>query len=119
MRCVMPGIKRGEIYDANLLMDGSVQGGRRPVIIIQNDVGNKNSPNVSVIPITKRNKARYMPTHVMIKADPDNGLARNSVAMAESTITIPKERLIARVGQLRNDDMVRIQNAIKIQFGLV
>ena len=110
--------KRGDIFFASLTKDGSVQGGTRPVLIIQNDIGNKNSPNVSVIPITSKQKAMYMPTHVVIQSGDDTGLDVDSTALVENILTIPKNRLLSRLGNISKVQLNRIQSAILVQFGM-
>lgn len=107
--------KFGEIFYADLKRDGSVQGGCRPVIIAQNDIGNAHSPIVEVIPMTSKHKAEYMPTHVLITADDISGLDMDSVAMAEQVRVIPKTSLRQRVGQLKHSELVGIGKARSIQ----
>ncbi len=111
-------VKRGEIYYADLSpVVGSEQGGVRPILIIQNDVGNKYSPTVIVAAITSQiNKAR-LPTHVEITAQ-DFGLPKDSVVLLEQIRTIDKKRLREKVGKFDDDMMKKIDEALKISVGL-
>lgn len=111
-------IKRGDIYYANLNpVIGSEQGGRRPVIIISNDIGNKHSPTVIVAPITSRihTKAK-LPTHILIK-DFD-GLDRNSIILLEQVRTIDKQRLEQYIGMIPDNVMARVDKALAISVSL-
>jgi mRNA interferase MazF len=111
-------VKRGEIYYADLSpVVGSEQGGVRPILIIQNDVGNKYSPTVIVAAITSQiNKAR-LPTHVAITAQ-DFGLPKDSVVLLEQIRTIDKKRLREKVGKFDDEMMKKIDEALKISVGL-
>ena len=111
-------VYRGEIYFAKLNpVQGSEQGGTRPVLIIQNDVGNTYSPTTIVLAITSQiNKAR-LPTHVEIPAK-ESGLQRDSVILAEQMRTIDKSRLRQKVTRLTEDTMHRIENAMAVSIGL-
>lgn len=111
-------VKRGEIYYADLSpVVGSEQGGVRPILIIQNDVGNKYSPTVIVAAITSQiNKAR-LPTHVAITAQ-DFGLPKDSVVLLEQIRTIDKKRLREKVGKFDDEMMEKINEALKISVGL-
>ncbi len=109
-------MKRGEIYYADLSpVIGSEQGGLRPVLIIQNDVGNKYSPTTIVAAITSKKDKVEMPTHVKIKAD---GLSRESLVLLEQIRTIDKSRVKERITVLDNDDMKRIDKALAISVGV-
>ncbi|HQM01601.1 MAG TPA: type II toxin-antitoxin system PemK/MazF family toxin [Ruminococcus flavefaciens] len=107
---------RGNIYMAELhpIQDNSVQGGCRPVIIVQNDIGNIHSPNVQVIPLTSQKK-KYLPVHVPIHG---NGLIKKSIALTEQLTTISKADLQFLIGKLDDDTMQKINNSIRIQLGL-
>ena len=108
--------KFGELYFADLQASGSVQGGRRPVLIVQNDIGNRHSPTVEIIPLSSRTqKADYMPTHVTIQASEENGLSKNSVVLAEQVQTINRTQLKTLLGQLAHCDLVMIGRARRIQ----
>ena len=112
-------IKRGDIFYADLRpVVGSEQGGIRPVLIIQNDVGNKFSPTVIVAAITSQiNKAKF-PTHIEIMAD-DYGLSRDSVILLEQIRTIDKKRLRERIGRLDEELMERVNEALTVSVGLI
>ena len=109
-------IKRGEIYYADLSpVIGSEQGGVRPVLIVQNDVGNKYSPTVIAAAITsKLNKAK-LPTHVELSES--SGLERQSVLLLEQLRTIDKARLLSRIGEVNPDTMRKVNNALMISLG--
>ncbi|MBP5166786.1 MAG: type II toxin-antitoxin system PemK/MazF family toxin [Oscillospiraceae bacterium] len=111
-------VRRGDIYYADLSpVVGSEQGGMRPVLIVQNDVGNRYSPTVIAAAITSQvNKAR-LPTHIELGAQ-SYGLTKNSVVLLEQIRTIDKQRLRERMGKLDNTLMDRVDNAIAVSFGL-
>ena len=111
-------IKRGEIYYADLSpVVGSEQGGLRPVLIIQNDVGNKYSPTVIAAAITSRMEKSKLPTHIDLYAD-KVGLSKDSVVLLEQVRTIDKQRLKEKMGHLDDVAMNEINNAIAVSFGL-
>jgi len=111
-------IKRGDIYYADLSpVVGSEQGGLRPVLIIQNDVGNKYSPTVIAAAITSRMEKAKLPTHIDLYAD-KVGLSKDSVVLLEQVRTIDKQRLKERMGHLDDESMSEINNAIAVSFGL-
>ena len=111
-------IKRGDVYYADLSpVIGSEQGGLRPVLIIQNDVGNKHSPTVITAAITSQTNKTKIPTHIQLYTE-KFGLAKNSVIMLEQIRTIDKRRLQEKIGRLDANLMDRINNAISISFGL-
>ncbi len=108
--------KFGELYFADLQASGSVQGGRRPVLIVSNDTGNSHSTIVEVIPFSSRiRKADYMPTHVTVEANSQNGLSMDSVALAEQVQTINQSQLRSRLGRLSHSDLVQVGRARRIQ----
>ncbi|CDZ74515.1 PemK-like protein [Peptoniphilus sp. ING2-D1G] len=111
-------IKRGDIYYADLSpVIGSEQGGVRPVVVIQNDVGNKYSPTLIVASITSQiNKAR-LPTHVSVDSK-DVPLPKNSVLLLEQIRTIDKKRLRDRIGSFDKDVMDSVDKALKISLNL-
>ena len=111
-------IRRGDIYYADLSpVVGSEQGGIRPVLIIQNDVGNRHSPTVIAAAITSQiNKAR-LPTHIELGAR-SFGLSKDSVILLEQIRTIDKRRLKERMGRLDDRLMQRVDDAIAVSFGL-
>lgn len=111
-------IKRGEIYYADLSpVIGSEQGGIRPVLIVQNDVGNKYSPTVIAAAITSQRFKTNLPTHISVNAD-NCGLSKNSIVLLEQVRTLDKQRLKERTGTLGNGDMSRIDRALSVSFGL-
>lgn len=112
-------IKRGDIYYADLSpVVGSEQGGVRPVLIIQNDVGNKYSPTVIATAITSQINKAKMPTHIELDAN-EYGLSKDSVVLAEQIRTIDKRRLKEKIGHLDERLMTRVNEALEISFGLV
>lgn len=112
-------VKRGDIYYADLSpVVGSEQGGIRPVLIIQNDVGNKYSPTVIATAITSQINKAKMPTHIELEAN-EYGLSRDSVVLAEQIRTIDKQRLKEKIGHLDDERMSKVNQALEISFGLV
>ncbi len=106
-------VKRGDLFYAILSpVLGSEQGGIRPVVIIQNDVGNKYSPTVIIAPITSRMNKTKLPTHVKINASEKFGLPKDSVVLLEQIRTIDKQRLKDKIGKFDKRRMVDIDNAI-------
>lgn len=111
-------VKRGDIYYADLSpVIGSEQGGIRPVLIVQNDIGNKYSPTVIAAAITSQINKAKLPTHIEINAE-DFGLAKDSVILLEQIRTIDKKRLREKIGRLDDDLMEKVNEAITISFGL-
>ena len=111
-------VKRGDIYYADLSpVIGSEQGGVRPVLIVQNDVGNKYSPTVIAAAITSQINKAKMPTHIEIGAE-NYGLNKDSVILLEQIRTIDKQRLREKIGRLSDDLMDGVDKAIGISFGL-
>jgi len=111
-------IKRGDIFYADLSpVVGSEQGGLRPVLIIQNDVGNRYSPTVIAAAITSRMGKTRLPTHIDIHAD-RVGLAKDSVILLEQIRTLDKRRLKEKMGHLDSAVMTQVNNAIAVSFGL-
>jgi len=96
---------------------GSEQGGIRPVLIVQNDVGNKYSPTVIVAAITSQVSKARLPTHIEISAD-KYGLSKNSVVLLEQIRTLGKKRLREKLGHLEGELMERVNNALSVSFGL-
>ena len=112
----MVSVKRGEIYYADLSpVVGSEQGGIRPVLIVQNDMGNKYSPTVIAAAITSRHDKAKLPTHIEIP--PAFGLAKESVILLEQIRTLDKRRLKERIGELPQATMNRVNRAILISLG--
>ena len=111
-------VKRGEIYYADLSpVVGSEQGGIRPVLIVQNDVGNKYSPTVIAAAITSQKDKAKLPTHIELNAE-SCGLAKNSVVLLEQVRTIDKKRLREHMGRLDETLMNQVDSAIAVSFGL-
>ena len=111
-------VKRGDIYYADLSpVVGSEQGGLRPVLIIQNDVGNRYSPTVIAAAITSRMGKTRLPTHIDVYAD-RAGLAKDSVILLEQIRTLDKRRLKEKMGHLDESLMQQVNAAIAVSFGL-
>ncbi len=111
-------IKRGDIYYADLSpVVGSEQGGIRPVLIVQNDVGNKFSPTVIAAAITSQKYKTDLPTHIKVNAD-GSGLARDSIVLLEQVRTLDKRRLKERMGNLEARDMQRVDRALSVSLGI-
>ena len=111
-------IHRGDIYLADLApVVGSEQGGIRPVLIIQNNIGNQHSPTVIAAVITGQIKHRYLPTHVLLEA-PGCGLLKKSMVMLEQLRTLDKGRLHFQVGRIDADKMNEVNTALGISVGL-
>ena len=111
-------VTRGEIYFAELSpVQGSEQGGTRPVLIIQNDIGNVHSPTTIVLAITSQISKARLPTHVELKKT-ESGLARDSVVLAEQMRTIDKSRLKQKVALLDKTTMLRVAYAMAVSIGL-
>ena len=109
-------IKRGDIYYADLSpVVGSEQGGIRPVLILQNNTGNRHSPTTIIAPITSVQKKSSLPTHIVIDYD---FLESVSVVLLEQIRTIDKKRLKERMGRLDDTSMAEIDTALSISFGL-
>ncbi len=111
-------VHRGDIFYADLSpVVGSEQGGIRPVLIVQNDVGNRFSPTVIAAAITSQKDKARLPTHIQLHST-DSGLQRDSIVLLEQIRTLDKRRLKERMGRLDDDSMVRVNQALQISFGL-
>ncbi len=111
-------VKRGDIFYADLSpVVGSEQGGLRPVLIVQNDIGNKYSPTVIAAAITSKLDKAKLPTHIDVYAE-EFGLSKNSVVLLEQIRTLDKRRLREKMGHLDDVLMQRVNDAITISFGL-
>ena len=111
-------VKRGDIYYDDLSpVVGSEQGGIRPVLVIQNDIGNKYSPTVIAAAITSQINKAKMPTHIELAAK-DYGLNKDSVILLEQIRTIDKRRLREKIGRIDDGLMASVNNALSISFGL-
>lgn len=112
-------IKRGDVFYADLNpVVGSEQGGIRPVLVIQNDIGNKYSPTVIVAAITSKIKKGKLPTHVEIDSN-DYNLDKDSVILLEQIRTIDKKRLRRQVTHLNEEIVKDVDEALKISVGLI
>ncbi len=111
-------VKRGEIYYADLSpVIGSEQGGIRPVLIVQNDIGNRYSPTVIAAAITSQQDKASLPTHICVEAE-DSGLQKNSIVLLEQVRTIDKKRLKEKMGALDLISMDKVDRALSVSFGL-
>ena len=109
--------KQGDIFYAELPSDSKhIQSGFRPVVIMQNDIGNRFSPTVTVVPLTSKKKSTYLPTHAIIEVDPNNGLKCDSVVLGEQITTIPVEKIGKRVGKLNTKDIEIVWRAVLNQI---
>jgi mRNA interferase MazF len=112
-------VKRGDVFYADLSpVVGSEQGGVRPVLIIQNDIGNRFSPTVIVAAITAQIQKAKLPTHVEIEAK-THGMERDSVILLEQIRTIDKQRLTDKITHLDDDTMRKVDEALQISVGLI
>ena len=112
-------IKRGELYYADLSpVVGSEQGGVRPVLVVQNDVGNRYSPTVIAAAITSQINKAKLPTHIELSAV-DYGLSKDSVVLLEQIRTLDKKRLKERIGELPMSTMERVNTALLISLGFL
>ena len=111
-------VHRGEVFYADLSpVVGSEQGGVRPVLIVQNEIGNRHSPTVIAAAITSRLDKTRLPTHINIRAA-DTGLAKDSVVLLEQIRTLDKHRLRQRAGQITPEDQKRVNQALDVSLGL-
>ena len=111
-------VRRGDIYYADLSpVVGSEQGGVRPVLIVQNDVGNRYSPTVIAAAITSQTGKARLPTHIEVHTD--SGLAKSSIVLLEQIRTLDKRRLKDRMGHLDDETMTLVNDALSVSFGLV
>lgn len=111
-------IKRGEMYFADLdPVVGSEQGGIRPNVIIQNDVGNCHSPTVIIAAITAKTRKTNLPTHVYVDSSRD-GLEKDSIVLLEQLRTIDKSRLSDYIGQLNAEEISNLDNALAVSVGI-
>ena len=112
-------IKRGDIYYADLSpVVGSEQGGVRPVLIVQNDMGNIHSSCTIIMPLSSKLKSLEMPTHTIIHKDTDNGLKTDSVVLGEQMRVISSQRIIRKIGSVTdNDTKLAIKKVYEANFG--
>ena len=112
-------IRRGDVYYADLRpVLGSEQGGIRPVLVIQNDTGNRYSPTVIAAAITSQTGKAKLPTHIELPVEGDCGLTKDSVVLLEQVRTLDKKRLRERMGRVDDRIMEKIDTAIAVSFGL-
>ncbi len=112
-------IKRGELYYADLSpVVGSEQGGIRPVLVVQNDIGNKYSPTVIAAAVTSKINKAKLPTHIELPSN-EFGLAKDSVILLEQIRTLDKRRLKERIGALPVSTMSKVDKAILISLGFI
>lgn len=112
-------VKRGDIFYADLSpVVGSEQGGIRPVLVVQNNIGNKYSPTVIVAAITSQINKAKLPTHIEISAS-EYGLTKDSVVLLEQVRTIDKKRLREKIGHSDDEMMDKVDEALLISFGLI
>ena len=112
-------VNRGEVFYADLSpVVGSEQGGVRPVLIIQNEIGNRHSPTVIAAAITSRQDKNRLPTHIGVRAD-RCGLSNDSIVLTEQIRTLDKRRLRERAGRIPPEDMQRVDEALGVSMGLV
>ena len=118
MNFVDTSVKRGDIYYADLSpVVGSEQGGTRPVLIVQNDMGNRHSPTVIAAAITSQMNKAKLPTHIELVGQ-DCGLTKDSIVLLEQIRTLDKRRLRERAGRIPEDDMRRVDEALGVSMGL-
>lgn len=111
-------VKKGDLYFADLSpVIGSEQGGVRPVLVVQNNVGNKYSPTIIVAAVTSQRNKANLPTHVEIKAE-GNGLSKNSVVLLEQLRTIDKKRLKERIGSIDQTRLPDVNEALGVSLGI-
>ena len=111
-------VKKGDLFFADLSpVVGSEQGGVRPVLVVQNDVGNKYSPTIIVAAVTSQTGKAKLPTHVELKAT-QGGLSKNSVVLLEQLRTIDKQRLKERIGSLSDSQQPVVDEALGVSLGI-
>ena len=111
---------RGDIFYADLgTPTGSCQCGLRPVLVVSNDTVNVHAPVITVVLITSRHKAMYMPTHVLLPKQAVTGLKHTSVALVEQVTTIDKAQLLSRAGRVLDDSLMeKVAQALQLQLGI-
>lgn len=112
---VNQNVKRGDLYLIQLTGQGSEQNGIRPVVIIQNDVGNQHSPTTVVVPLTSQNK-KGIPTHVSLL--PEDGVIKPSTALCEQPFVVDKNRLMKKLGSLKENKVEDINRKIMFNLGI-
>lgn len=110
-------VEKGDLFYADLNpVVGSEQGGIRPVVIVQNDVGNKYSPTVIIAAITSQTNKAKLPTHVELRTDKKNGISKNSIILLEQIRTIDKKRLQDKIGKVDSNTLRKIDDALKVSL---
>ena len=111
-------VKKGDLFFADLSpVVGSEQGGVRPVLVVQNDVGNKYSPTIIVAAVTSQTGKAKLPTHVQLNAT-QGGLSKDSVVLLEQLRTIDKQRLKERIGTLNESQIPDVEKALSVSLGI-
>lgn len=111
-------VKKGDLFFADLSpVVGSEQGGVRPVLVVQNDVGNKYSPTIIVAAVTSQTGKAKLPTHVQLNAT-QGGLSKDSVVLLEQLRTIDKQRLKERIGALNENQIPDVEKALSVSLGI-
>lgn len=111
-------VKKGDLFFADLSpVIGSEQGGVRPVLVVQNDVGNKYSPTIIVAAVTSQTGKAKLPTHVQLEAS-QGGLSKNSVVLLEQLRTIDKQRLKEKIGSLNEKQIPDVEKALSVSLGI-
>ena len=111
-------VKKGDLFFADLSpVVGSEQGGVRPVLVVQNDVGNKYSPTIIVAAVTSQTGKAKLPTHVQLQAT-QGGLSKDSVVLLEQLRTIDKQRLKEKIGALSENQLPDVEKALSVSLGI-
>ena len=112
--------RRGDIYYADLgAPGGSRQSGLRPVLVVSNDTANVHAPVITVVPLTSKRKAMYMPTHVLLPRRAATGLKHTSVALVEQVTTIDKAQLQNQTGRMLDERLIgKVAQALQVQLGI-
>ena len=114
-------IRRGDILyvDLGVQYQGSIQGSMRPVVVVSNNMANKHSTVITVVPLsTKINKKRNLPTHVFVSAYKSEGLEQHSIALCEQVTALDYGRIIENMGKVDKDTLARISEAVQVQVGV-
>lgn len=114
-------IRRGDILyvDLGVQYQGSIQGSMRPVVVVSNNMANKHSSVITVVPLsTKINKKRNLPTHVFVSAYKSEGLEQHSIALCEQVTALDYSRIIENMGKVDKDTLARITEAVQVQVGV-
>lgn len=114
-------IRRGDILyvDMGGQYQGSMQGGLRPVVVVSNNMANRHSTVITVVPLsTKINKKRNLPTHIFVSAYKSEGLEQHSIALCEQVTALNYDRIIENMGKVDKDTLARITEAVQVQVGV-